>query len=422
MGVGIPRKNLSAKAGAFFEDVEEMELPQPETTEETWTADGPILSHAKPDAAIVKLANGDNMLVSKEIAIRDHGWVEQLPVSRLKQFDDHIAESLANQTPEQRAELEALAAKVNSETPFTMESIRAGADLLESYAVEPFRKEETKQDQAAERVAKKRTARRTAKKQAEVVPEVDIAPESPENAYQFNPAPDEVKYSPEYWARLDAASLAEKAQADQRRTSEPWTEGQIGPNNGTMTLTYLGWTESFLPNVIDMTPGGPLPPELQAERDALPIPEKPEYDGLHHFITPDWVVRACLSAIPRSPAPARILDAGAGTGTWGAGARALFPKSIIYGSEIDGKHAKTLPYDEWFTGDFLRFAADGDQYQQPGSFDLVMSNPPFNQATDFVRMACYLANPDGGRVVMLLRLAILESLSRARDFWGKLPA
>lgn len=212
--------------------------------------------------------------------------------------------------------------------------------------------------------------------------------------------------------------------------------GEIGPHGGIVMRSDLGLTDQA-------DNSGPSPEHiLVAGYWRVPVSEPPkveakkEYDDLNHFVTPEWVIKACLSVIPSSPPPSMILDAGAGTGVWGEVAAQKWPHAFLVASELDPRHAEgftvdqnnqILPtntaYREWHKGDFLRFPhfSDIEWWRRPGQYDLVMSNPPFNQVTDFVRMACFMANPDGGRVVMILRLAILESQTRAKDFWPYYP-
>ena len=63
-------------------------------------------------------------------------------------------------------------------------------------------------------------------------------------------------------------------------------------------------------------------------------------------------------------------------------------------------------------GDFLEM--EGGE-----SYDVVIGNPPFSKALEFVKKALEVVRP-GGRVIMLLRTAFLESEARFK-FWDDNP-
>lgn len=69
----------------------------------------------------------------------------------------------------------------------------------------------------------------------------------------------------------------------------------------------------------------------------------------------------------------------------------------------------------FFQTDFLKFTVPSN-----GRYELVIGNPPFNDAEAHVRHAMSLAYP-GGHVAFLLRLALLESAARI-PFWEEFPA
>lgn len=141
--------------------------------------------------------------------------------------------------------------------------------------------------------------------------------------------------------------------------------------------------------------------------------------GYEHFVTPEWIVEAALNLVPQSPAPRTILDAGAGTGVWGQVARRRWMNApYIFGVEIDDRFTHPGGYDVWLEHDFLSFP---DISLPDGEADLVMSNPPFSLAEEFVYRALKLAHPDGGRVVMLLRQAFLNGIDRGNGLWKSTP-
>lgn len=98
----------------------------------------------------------------------------------------------------------------------------------------------------------------------------------------------------------------------------------------------------------------------------------------------------------------RVLDAGAGLGAWGAQAREVWPNSYIEG--IDLHFTRHHPdYNTWVVGDFLNNHYEDDE------FDLVMGNPPYRLAEEFLREGVWLSRH---WVVYLLRLGFLESQTR----------
>ncbi len=167
---------------------------------------------------------------------------------------------------------------------------------------------------------------------------------------------------------------------------------------------------------LDAIPASRLAAALEAEivrRDSLP---KSDTDwSYQHFVTPGWVAEAAYNMIPQRPAPALIYDFGAGTGVWGKEARLRWPNAEIVGLELDDTRPASDGYDRWEVADCATITPA--EYEPA---DLVVSNPPFKLAVPFVRNALEMVNPDGGRVVFLLRLAFLESAART-TFWQECP-
>src|SRR5579859_63782 len=132
-----------------------------------------------------------------------------------------------------------------------------------------------------------------------------------------------------------------------------------------------------------------------------------------HYPTPPWVctvgvqLLASLGVDPR----ARVLDPGAGSGAWGQAARAQWPQASICG--VDVRSLDVPPaYDTWRAADFLTFS------DRP--YHLVIGNPPYYQAEEFVRHSLRLLAP-GGHLLFLLRLAFLESHRRAVGLHREFP-
>lgn len=123
---------------------------------------------------------------------------------------------------------------------------------------------------------------------------------------------------------------------------------------------------------------------------------------LDFYETPPWAVRAVCPYLPVH-AGTRILDPGCGSGAILRELGAVYQENEILGLEKD--HARyaacaestELPVEE---GDFLTYE---------GRHDLVVSNPPYSIALEFVQKALTVAPV----VAMLLRLPWLASMSRA---------
>jgi len=111
--------------------------------------------------------------------------------------------------------------------------------------------------------------------------------------------------------------------------------------------------------------------------------------------------------------PRQILDAGAGDGNWGMAARARWPGAYITGVEIRSV-PRPAAYTTWRRADFRRFRdPSGIRY------DLIVMNPPFKYAMEFIVRAHDLL-AEGGTIAALLRLSFVESEERY-PFWQHYP-
>jgi len=128
------------------------------------------------------------------------------------------------------------------------------------------------------------------------------------------------------------------------------------------------------------------------------------------YATPAWCTDAIL---PHLPSGGRVLDPGCGTGAIlrTIMATAPFVHADLYGLELhEGRadEARRLFAEvrtrHIVTGDFLKDPLD--------SYDLIVGNPPFTLATEFVEKSLALVKAYRGTVAMLLRLAFLETAKR----------
>jgi len=111
-----------------------------------------------------------------------------------------------------------------------------------------------------------------------------------------------------------------------------------------------------------------------------------------------------------------FLDPGSGNGSWGVAVRDIWRNSYLTGIEL--RKVLDVPinvYDEWITGDFLTHEFKDNK------FDMIVGNPPFKLAEEFIRRSYSLLVPDAGTLVFLLRLSFLESQKRYHGLFKELP-
>lgn len=142
---------------------------------------------------------------------------------------------------------------------------------------------------------------------------------------------------------------------------------------------------------------------------------------LDYYETPAAFAATALYHIPcESKFIHTALDPGAGRGVWGKALRLYNTKAIIDGVELQpfgdieadvDEISKT--YTNYWHDDFLKWKA-------PYGYDLIMGNPPYNQAHEFVDKCLSLLNRNG-QLVFLLRLAMLESQKRYKTWWTHSP-
>jgi hypothetical protein len=111
-----------------------------------------------------------------------------------------------------------------------------------------------------------------------------------------------------------------------------------------------------------------------------------------------------------------VLDPGAGNGVWGKALMNWYVGAEIL-PEIVGVESQEIKkpscYDAWVTDDYLH-------YQDGGDYELVIGNPPYSLAEEFVRKSFELLTDDG-YVYFLLRLAFLESKKRYFGLFNEFP-
>lgn len=113
-----------------------------------------------------------------------------------------------------------------------------------------------------------------------------------------------------------------------------------------------------------------------------------------------------------------VLDPGCGDGSFGYAINFVLEDNV---SRIDGvdiverklQEEELNPYKKIYYEDFLTFKNKID-------YDLVIGNPPYSLAEEFVRKSIDCLD-DGGRILFLMKLAFLESKKRTRGLFKELP-
>jgi SAM-dependent methyltransferase len=128
-----------------------------------------------------------------------------------------------------------------------------------------------------------------------------------------------------------------------------------------------------------------------------------------YFETPAWATRSILHQLPKR---CRYLDVGCGTGAIGSVvAHEGTPWGMVSGIEIDpvlaAKASEVGLCVE--TGDFLEMPVSEWQDTQ-----VIISNPPYSLALEFLRKSLEIVIPNMGTVAMILRLPFLAAQLRAQ--------
>jgi hypothetical protein len=119
------------------------------------------------------------------------------------------------------------------------------------------------------------------------------------------------------------------------------------------------------------------------------------------YETPEWVTMALLPHL--QPDGWDVWEPAAGTGKM---VRALSTTFQVYATDIDGgcAHADFLKQDRWI---------DDENYC---SRKVIITNPPYDLATEFCEHALRLTEPHRGLVAMLLRTDFDHAKSRSHLF------
>lgn len=139
-------------------------------------------------------------------------------------------------------------------------------------------------------------------------------------------------------------------------------------------------------------------------------------DEHDHYPTPRATIETYLAAHPLPSSAPHVLDPGAGSGVWGEVVRAHYPDAHITGVELRSVPANAA-YNVWGTADYLEWerspvAVPTGLY----GYDVIIGNPPYKYAEEFIWHSATLAAP-GGEIIFLLRLAFLASQRRYKSMF-----
>lgn len=131
-----------------------------------------------------------------------------------------------------------------------------------------------------------------------------------------------------------------------------------------------------------------------------------EIDPNHYYPTPLKLAQEVMNRVQKDfmiPVGQTVLDPGCGTGIWGEAYAKIDPWAEIWGIDVQDIEYNEA-YDQWYKDNFLSWSVDF-------KFGLVIGNPPFKYAEEFVRRSLEFTK-NQGLVIFLLRSAFKESAQR----------
>jgi hypothetical protein len=152
-------------------------------------------------------------------------------------------------------------------------------------------------------------------------------------------------------------------------------------------------------------PNQELPERAENDRYITPRLECEQAFAMLMKWQPLWCSLQPARSTTGQSRPPYILDPGAGPGIWGTVARDIWPEALIHGIEIQDQ-PRPRAYDRYDIG---RFPGD----HSVSGYDLVVGNPPFDQANLFVEESLKRLR-QGGWLMFLLPLRYCTG-SRRRD-------
>lgn len=129
-----------------------------------------------------------------------------------------------------------------------------------------------------------------------------------------------------------------------------------------------------------------------------------------------WTLRSDFIAAPETILePTTVLEPSCGSGSWMPAIEATWPDASLLGVEKN-PHLAAYAKQRGFTVEQRDLLAG-----ELGTYDLVVGNPPFSLADDFIPMLLSRLNP-GGVLAFMLRLNFFEGQDRYERFWRIFPA
>jgi 16S rRNA G1207 methylase RsmC len=133
------------------------------------------------------------------------------------------------------------------------------------------------------------------------------------------------------------------------------------------------------------------------------------------YVTPEYCTEAI---IPHLKKPKILLEPACGDGAMTKIFKKHWPDVKIYGFELNQERAK-LADIELLGDNFL--TKESLEIGKKLAPDLIITNPPFKHALEFVQQSLKMVAPDG-KVIMLLRLNWLGSQKRAEFLKHNTPS
>ena len=132
------------------------------------------------------------------------------------------------------------------------------------------------------------------------------------------------------------------------------------------------------------------------------------------YVTPIDVVENLLNNIDLNQYGDKILEPSAGNGNICRVVKSYYPNKNITALEIREEELENLTQcsDEVIIGDYL-------QMDIQNKYDIIIGNPPYSKAIEFVKKSLELLE-ENGILILLLRTAFLESRARY-EFWQENP-
>ena len=132
------------------------------------------------------------------------------------------------------------------------------------------------------------------------------------------------------------------------------------------------------------------------------------------YVTPESVIHNFLKNYNYNMNGLNILEPSAGSGNFCKVIKERYPKSNIYAIESrEEEKANLQKYcKSVHIGDFL-------EYRNVIDLDVIIGNPPYSLAMEFLEKCFYIAE-EQTKIIMLLRTAFLESKKRY-NFWKRFP-